>query len=826
MLTFPAGAGWFAVAGLVAASGPIIIHLLNRRRFRVVKWAAMDFLFEAVQRNRRILHLRDLLLLLLRTAAVLLFGLALARPMFSHSDNAANDNEPVHAVVVLDNSLSMGYEKLDRTVLDEAKTRAREFFETLPDGSRISVLPLCGSAAGVSTDAYRTNEDARDALDRIEVVDRGGSALQAIEAGNEARARVPEMKDATRLVFIGDQQAVNWPHGGLGDAKSAPEMQVVSLAPSEPVNSWIESFEIQDGIADVETPAVLLAKVRHQGPARSHVQVTLSVDGTEVDSETVDLEDGQTRQVVFRHRFDAVGEAGKPVFMPAKVSLPPDRLPGDDQRFIAVPVVAALPVVFVDQYGADEDPKHNRFGETRHIRRLLAPVSRGDANRQLVQVRHVKIDQVDRSLLEDARLVVIAGVSGPGDTVPLLREYVRQGGQLMIVAGAEFDPAAWNQAAWLDGGGILPAPLKPQLFGKTPEESAGELAPFLLSLDSMSHDVFQLADVPRDELEDLYSLPLFFKAAEVDGRPEISAALTASETARIIAERETLAKASEQARQWAEADAKGTLTEEQRQQRTDQQHELSALRPTWLLWPDEQVDAEAELEPSELAERSRPQVLAAFDNKLPFLVERKIDRGQVMFVSSGLYSPWNTLAKTNAMLMMDRVLRGMLQNTLPPRNLESVTQFVLPVSDRNALYNVQRPDGLQEPLAVDALGPDAYGVTVRNIFERGCYKVTATKADVSADPERQPAKLWETVVAVNGPATESDLTTLDDAALQQRMAGSLNYRWVGPGETISLGGAQVSGQNLWKWLLGLVLVALLVELAILARPWAAKEPAV
>ena len=37
-------AGTFAIAGLIAASGPLIIHLLNRRRFRRVEWAAMDLL--------------------------------------------------------------------------------------------------------------------------------------------------------------------------------------------------------------------------------------------------------------------------------------------------------------------------------------------------------------------------------------------------------------------------------------------------------------------------------------------------------------------------------------------------------------------------------------------------------------------------------------------------------------------------------------------------------------------------------------------------------------------------------------------------------------
>ena len=81
MLDFTAAS--FAVAGLAAAAGPVLIHLWNRRRFRVVNWAAMDFLREALQRKRRILQVRDLVLLALRVAAMILLGLALSRPFFT-----------------------------------------------------------------------------------------------------------------------------------------------------------------------------------------------------------------------------------------------------------------------------------------------------------------------------------------------------------------------------------------------------------------------------------------------------------------------------------------------------------------------------------------------------------------------------------------------------------------------------------------------------------------------------------------------------------------------------------------------------------------------
>ena len=173
----------FAVAGAVAAAGPIVIHLLNRRRFRVISWAAMDFLREAVKRNRRILKLRDILLLVLRTAAVLLFGLALARPYFAGSNTvAAESGQPLHAILLVDNSMSMGYhsEGQTQTLLEEAKTTAKKMIEDLPDGSRVSIIPLCGGGS-FSRDAYRTKKDATDALDRIELTDRATTAARAID---------------------------------------------------------------------------------------------------------------------------------------------------------------------------------------------------------------------------------------------------------------------------------------------------------------------------------------------------------------------------------------------------------------------------------------------------------------------------------------------------------------------------------------------------------------------------------------------------------------------------------------------------------------------
>ena len=95
----------FAVAGIALMAVPLLVHLLNRRRFRVVEWAAMEFLREALRRNRRMVELRDVALLIVRTLAILLFSLAMARPFFLFGGGEIDSDQPVHAVVVIDNQI-------------------------------------------------------------------------------------------------------------------------------------------------------------------------------------------------------------------------------------------------------------------------------------------------------------------------------------------------------------------------------------------------------------------------------------------------------------------------------------------------------------------------------------------------------------------------------------------------------------------------------------------------------------------------------------------------------------------------------------------------
>ena len=69
--------------GLFAAAIPVIIHLLNRRRHRTIKWAAMQFLLKAAQESRGKKRLKHILILACRALAIATLIFAIARPYVS-----------------------------------------------------------------------------------------------------------------------------------------------------------------------------------------------------------------------------------------------------------------------------------------------------------------------------------------------------------------------------------------------------------------------------------------------------------------------------------------------------------------------------------------------------------------------------------------------------------------------------------------------------------------------------------------------------------------------------------------------------------------------
>src|SRR3954452_23585359 len=125
---------WYMAAGGALISSPILIHLINRMRFRRIRWAAMEFLLKSQKRNRRRLIIEQLILLLLRILLVLLIGLLLAR--FLSAAFALNRPNSTQHGVLLDDTPSMGdFWREDGVTKDTFEAAKRAIVEDIAQGA-------------------------------------------------------------------------------------------------------------------------------------------------------------------------------------------------------------------------------------------------------------------------------------------------------------------------------------------------------------------------------------------------------------------------------------------------------------------------------------------------------------------------------------------------------------------------------------------------------------------------------------------------------------------------------------------------------------------
>ena len=186
--------------GLAAVSVPILIHLLNRRRFRMLDWAAMQFLWESVRRNRRRLRIEEMVLLALRCLVLLALAMALARFTGCRAMEALPvGTESQTAVFLIDDSYSMGQRVGGGTILSAATPDIAERIEKLTQTDKVAILLTSGA------------EDAEAFFKLTHVADAEVEQLSARLAGlspSDGRARLDRALAAAGKAFQGEKSAI------------------------------------------------------------------------------------------------------------------------------------------------------------------------------------------------------------------------------------------------------------------------------------------------------------------------------------------------------------------------------------------------------------------------------------------------------------------------------------------------------------------------------------------------------------------------------------------------------------------------------------------
>lgn len=371
--------------GLPALAVPVLIHLLHRRRVRVLDWAAIEFLRNVVVRHRRRLLWEQIVLLALRCLLVAVLVLLFARPYLERPLFGLDrlGRARLRVSVLIDDSPSMMRSVEGQTLLALASQRALELCRALASrGERVSVrLQTC----------RRPEPLAEETLSSQGALDRLGAALDALRAddrpfdpvaGLSALAASGEGDAGTaRAVFcLSDFQPADWTAGeggvlreqvgtALRELAAGGPVVLVPLAPAESDNVSVAGLENGEGLVFSGRESVFQVRVRNWGgQARGAGVLRAAVDARELPPVGVPpIAPGAEVAVPLRVVFDARGDHVLSVCVDA-----PDTLPLDNLRRAVVSVEDRLGVLVMRGVLGDAPG-----GEAWFLRRAIDPDGNG-----------------------------------------------------------------------------------------------------------------------------------------------------------------------------------------------------------------------------------------------------------------------------------------------------------------------------------------------------------------------------------------------------------------------------------------------------------------
>jgi hypothetical protein len=468
------------IAGAALISSPIIIHLINRLRYKRVKWAAMEFLLKSQKRNRRRLIIEQLILLLLRILLVLLAGLLLARFLWDALAFARPQNT-LH-VVVLDDTPSMGdtwrADGVAKNTFDIAKS---SIVDEIAHGAIQARTPQALhlvrlSALDAPFPVERLNEGSINELSN-HLSDIKPSALHVdLIAGVRKAKEIFDQNPTSRHVLhvISDFRARDWT-GGTADALqqeisiltqvkgqggTAVHLLDVADPPRNPTqraaldhgNTGILDLQPETRVAARYMPIDFTVTVANYTPAeRKNVRVIIKVNGQvreDASTTIVSVPPGVT-QKTYTVTFDTLG------FNQVTANLEAEEagLLIDNTRYAVIEVREKVPLLFIEGDLAGSRDKADA-ADSFYLRKLFLDAARG------FDVVQRGIAELEQPNLDQYPAIFLFSVPRMSDKARTnLESYVKNGGGVGFFLGESTNIEFYNQQLYADGKGVFPVPL-------------------------------------------------------------------------------------------------------------------------------------------------------------------------------------------------------------------------------------------------------------------------------------------------------------------------------------------------------------------------------
>jgi len=451
--------------GLIGLTVPIVVHLLNRRRFDVVQWGAMQFL-ELGERTRQRIRLSDLLLLLLRLLLIALLVLAFARP-FAKGGSWIRSlyPEPVDLVIVIDSSYSMGLSEDHLSPHVRAIQVCHELLDDLTAVDRVAIIDARDQPRLVTPSPVTDVTRARLELDKLLPPDGDADLIAAVSRGCQLLTQT--FSTRRQIVVVTDRQRRSWrldesplwnEMSRLRQSAAVP-IELTAISTGAASSTAVENFQVApiEASRDVvvqQTPVTFSTRVKYTGPeGRKEGELSWSVDGQRLSSETVSLQlqNGEEAVQQFTTRFTSPGSHV------VSASLTVDDLPGDNQIDVVVEVVDELAAAILVDAPPVEGEFNQQANENPSERFLQLAYGDTDERNVWVRLNKQRLDLLDEQAWKKFSLLFTTEDRLSDVDQDDLNEFLAGGGALVVFPPATNRNGDNSDAVWrIDGRPVLP----------------------------------------------------------------------------------------------------------------------------------------------------------------------------------------------------------------------------------------------------------------------------------------------------------------------------------------------------------------------------------
>jgi len=363
--------------GLLAVAIPIVIHLLNRKRHRTVKWAAMEFLLKATRESRGKKKLKHLIILACRGLAIAALIFAISRPIIG--DFFGWGSQRVDTVIlILDRSASMEQQAPGNTSKSKrtsAIENVQNALKELGNPRLILIDSASGKTQSIPSPDALAEINATSATDTHSAIPALiSTAIDYVMASSSGNSEIWVASDLQKTDWAPDQGSWDSIRTGLNELPQKTTLRILAIASPPTGNTSIRVLSSRRSGDELLLDLELTRP--DEDYSSTSIPVTFSINGAR-SSEKITL-NGQSYQFQKRLPIGGSNASGH-----GFVSIPGDTNPRDNASFFA--------------YGEDSPTKTYLISEGGESSRwlTLASAPPGFGNNQSVLLSPESAHQID-----------------------------------------------------------------------------------------------------------------------------------------------------------------------------------------------------------------------------------------------------------------------------------------------------------------------------------------------------------------------------------------------------------------------------------------------